>query len=139
MFRHPSRQQRILAILMLLGLLFQVQTVLACQMMDAKMPAEQCCCDDVKMNPSQEQSEPQGPCCKADAELTLKEPDLDKKSLALVQSSPSVELAEIVPLLLLAAIWPEEVSSDAHGKWAGTPQYTPSSTKIYLSTQRLRI
>lgn len=168
MFRPRSRRQRIFAILMLLGLLFQVQTVLACQMMGATVPAEHCCCegmaqkraensstgqndsheriDSLELNDGLEQTAVKSnlqtgdSCCVLDAELTLKEPDLGRDLPAIIQPIDDLELPEISVYLLLAAIWPEDLAdSGSHVSWTYAPRLSLPGTKTYLSTQRLRI
>lgn len=140
MSRHRSQKQRILAILMLLGLLFQVQTVLACQMLGTSVPAERCCCDHAEPSKNASDQHAEDDCCELDTELSLKEPDLEKTQLALVQSSPALDLPEAVAVILIVAIWHDELSDSAlQASWAASPLSALSGSKTYLSTQRLRI
>lgn len=161
MLRRRSRRQRIFAILMLLGLLFQVQTVLACQMMETPVPVDHCCCEGMaqkatdklngetsssgqKSNIEQKtvQADPRtdDSCCEFGAELTLKEPDLGRDLPAIVQSVDGFDLPETSAYLLLAAIWPEEqAASRFQISRTYSPQLSLPGTKTYLSTQRLRI
>lgn len=146
MFERASRQHRIFAILMLLGLLFQVQTVLACQMTGTSQPVEHCCCDHAKPSEHTKPSDhtpdqhAEDACCELDTELSLKEPDLEKEQLAVVQSPPTVDVSEAVVLVLLAAIWQEGFSDSApRTSWLDEPPPGVPGSKTYLSTQRLRI
>lgn len=161
MFRQRSRRQRIFAILMLLGLLFQVQTVLACQMMGTTVPADHCCCEGMaqkgaeklesenssvgqknglEQKAMQSDSTADESCCALDTELTLKEPDLGRDLPAIVQPVDDFELPEMAAYLLLAAIWPEDLAdSSSQISWTYSPRLSLPGTKTYLSTQRLRI
>lgn len=140
MFRHRSRQQRILAILMLLGLLFQVQTVLACQMTGANMPVEHCCCDDAKPTENVSDQRAEQICCEIDTELSLKDPNLQEELPAVLRAPPTLELPDAVAVMLLVAFWPSEgVGSTSKINWVDTPQQGLLGTKTYLTTRRLRI
>lgn len=160
MFRSSSRRQRIFAILMMLSLLFQVQTAVACQMMEATVPAHDCCCEEMahedkkrgaehtiaseqnslQQKVLQSESQSEESCCVLDAQLTLKEPDLSKDLPAIIQAVDDFELPEMSAYLLLAAIWPKDLAdSSSPISWIHPPQFRLSGTKTYLSTQRLRI
>lgn len=140
-FRLRSPVQRILAVLMLLGLLFQVQTGLACEMSGHSMPVDECCCDDMKASRDlTDWSMGDGSCCDIRSELSLKEPDTSREQPAIISKSATVELPGTAPYLIPAIIWPEDFfTTGALPFPAASPAVFPSGTKTYLTTQRLRI
>lgn len=126
---------------MLLGLLLQVQTVFACQMMDHSGPIEHCCCGEMAaQKQSSDGQSDHSPCCDISTELTLKASDLETNEPVALQSSPAFELPQATFVFLIVSLWPETANPplppanrdlDAD---PGSP-----GTDTYLSTLRLRL
>jgi hypothetical protein len=164
-FRQKHLRQRLLAIVMLLGLLLQVQTVLACQMLGAEMEmavgvhdhhaashsgshshldhGPDCCCADVAVADRHASADTEAhteDCCYVSSELTLKKGSSGSEPPMLAPKPPNQEPPEAAIALILAALWPDELfgqqSAVAIDIYADRGA---PGTKTYLSTQRLRI
>lgn len=133
--------KKVLAALLLCGLLFQIQTVFACQMMDHSGPIEHCCCDNMAANQySDEATKEQSKCCDISNEVTIKAADTDGGGPVALSSHSSLDPHSATLVFLLVTLWPELVQ----------PQSSPiirdlnddpghPGTQTYLSTLRLRI
>lgn len=133
--------KKALIAVMLCSLLFQIQTVFACQMMDHSGPIEHCCCDDVTGNNSINQVPDEvSDCCHIGTELSLKAVDPDKDEPVLVSSQPSLDPPPASLVFLLVTLWPELVqASPSPVIWDLEANPGHSGTQTYLSTLRLRI
>lgn len=129
-----------LAALLLWSLLFQIQTVFACQMMEHSGPIEDCCCDDMAINESaDEASDNRSECCDISNELTLKA-DAGEQQPATVFSRSSLDPPPVTLVFLLVTLWPELVQSQPSLViWDLETNPGHPGTRTYLSTLRLRI
>jgi hypothetical protein len=129
-------------LLLLLGMLIQVQPVLACEMSGHTMPVDACCCDGVMPeSPSKDSAPAEDACCEVQSSLALKEPGLDKELPAVLPKPPDVELSsDALVFVVFSTLWADPFSSESK-----LPPDIPSSfasrvgAKTYLHTQRLRI
>jgi|TARA_B100000683_G_scaffold274058_1_gene321231 hypothetical protein len=139
-FRASCWQKKAIVAFMLLGLLLQVQTVFACQMMDHSGPIEHCCCDDMAANENiDEATDEQSKCCDISTELTVKA-DADEDEPVTISSNSSLDPPVATLVFLLVTLWPELAQSQSSpiirdlNADPGHP-----GTQTYLSTLRLRI
>lgn len=138
-FRKHQHFQKILVVMVFLGLLLQVQTVFACQMMDHGGLAKDCCCDEMKaMKGSDDTQESSSPCCDFSSELTFKGTDLEDEDPVVVQSQASFELPQATFILILTSLWQIEPDRFYQQPFWDTEPGHPG-TDTYLSTLRLRI
>lgn len=104
------------------------------------MVEEHCCCEHTQSREDVSEQQAEDTCCKLNTELSLKEPDLEKAQLALVQAPPAVELPEAAAVIFIVAIWHDAlISLPSQASWNEPSFFASSGTKTYLSTQRLRI
>ncbi|MBN4055611.1 hypothetical protein JYU12_02585 [bacterium AH-315-K03] len=131
--------KKVLIALLLLSVLFQVQTVFACQMMDHSGPLEQCCCGEMatQKNTLNDKADAVG-CCDISSELTVKVGDPEEGSSLVIQSNFLIELAHSLFFVLYPSFWFEAsfplLTLDV---WDLKPN--SAGTQTYLSTLRLRI
>lgn len=133
--------KKALEALMLCSLLFQIQTVFACQMMDHSGPIEHCCCDVTTANKSTDEAlDMHSDCCDIDTELEVKTVDGDKNKPVLALSQPSLDPPPATLVFLLVTLWPELVqASSSPVIWDLEANPGHAGTQTYLTTLRLRI
>lgn len=137
--RSGHRTKKAFIAVMLCSLLFQIQTVFACQMMDHSGPIEHCCCDDMTASKNSDKAlEKHSNCCDIDTKLTVKAVDADKDEPALV-SQPSLDPPLAALVVLLITLWPEFQASPSPIIWDLEADPGHPGTQTYLSTLRLRI
>lgn len=140
---NASNSRKALVAIMLLSLLMQVQSVFACQMMEHSGPIENCCCED--MAASIERSDLKDTnegdaCCEIEANLSLKELDLEDDAAVISKINSSAELPTVALVFLITTFWPELGSTDSNDRgWSIESDPSNPGTSTYLSTQRLRI
>ncbi|OUS32501.1 hypothetical protein A9Q99_00050 [Gammaproteobacteria bacterium 45_16_T64] len=126
---------------MILSLLFQVQAVFACEMMEKGGLKEQCCCDEV-MEPHRASRlvELASECCDFSEEVTLSSSDADSISIQthviwqLEESPDDVLYSVVLSLIFSENYYPSvNLSSD----WDVAP--STLGTNTYIRTQRFRI
>jgi hypothetical protein len=140
-FRTGYWHKRATIALMLLGLLFQVQIVFACQMMEYSGPINPCCCGEMATpeKTDNDHVETSG-CCDISGELVFKAIDLEGEEPVALQSGSASELPPATLVFILASLWPQLVSTPPSESLRhldadpGSP-----GTATYLSTLRLRI
>ncbi|WP_299587011.1 hypothetical protein [uncultured Microbulbifer sp.] len=133
--KHYSSTFRAKLIVMaaLLLVMFQVQTVLACEMMESPEPAAECCCDHMVTNSQPDDVD----CCEYDARVSLKT-SLDDHEVALNAAFLGLELPQLAPPPTYQ--WPQILAPPAPN--AVTPFPLASSypgNRTWLATLRLRI
>lgn len=126
--------------LVLFQLLFQAQTVFACQMMDHSGPIENCCCDDMDFRDANVDTlEAHGICCDIGSELTIKDGDANKEKPILLLSQVSFDPPRTSFVVLLVTLWPDLQSLSSSPDWDFKADPKHSGSLTYLSTLRLRI
>lgn len=138
-FRRHSGYRTLLVVTTLLGLLLQVQTAFACQMMDAAGPAKACCCGDKATHPNPEPDhEPdQSPCCDFSLELSFKNIHDGSSPPLLISTQPDHSPpVYAIPSYTLAWSEPGTLRAPA---WRRDFAPARSGTHTYLATLRLRI
>ncbi|MBL4865609.1 MAG: hypothetical protein JKY67_04450 [Pseudomonadales bacterium] len=140
-FRASCWQKKAIVALMLLGLLLQVQTVFACQMMEHSGPIKHCCCGDMAVQKQADDGQSEHlSCCDISTELTLKASDLESNDPVALQSGPAFELPQTTLVFLLVSLWPEVANPPLLPEiWDLDADPGSPGTNIYLSTLRLRI
>lgn len=140
-FRASYWQKQAIVAFMLLGLLLQVQTVFACQMMDHSGPVEHCCCDDMAANENTDEASGEcSVCCDISNELTIKAADTDGDEPVALSSHSSLDPPAARLAFLLVTLWPELVQSQpSPAIWDLKADPRHPGTQTYLSTLRLRI
>lgn len=138
--RTENWTKEVLAALLLCSLLFQIQTVFACQMMDHSGPIEYCCCADKATNKNAEKTlDGHSACCDISNELTLKA-DMDKDEPVAIFSHTSLDPPQATLVFFLVTLWPEHVQSQSSlFTWDLNTNPGHPGTHTYLSTLRLRI
>lgn len=128
-------------VLVLLNLLFHVQTVFACKMMEHAGSIEACCCDKTDLISTDIQvPEIYTPCCDIGTELTVKGVDTNKKQPLLPFFQASLDLPPAIFVLLSVSVWPDFVPSlSSPPPWDLNSNPDDPGTQTYLSTLRLRI
>ncbi|MFS1525844.1 hypothetical protein ACL7TT_17320 [Microbulbifer sp. 2304DJ12-6] len=129
----PSRfRTRLAALATLLLLIFQVQAVLACEMMDRPAPAAVCCCDHTAAD-----SETPMDCCEFEAQVSLKTP-LDDHQAALTTAPLTLELPQFAPPPSYQ--WPQILAPPVPPGVTGPISHLPHpGNGTWLDTLRLRI
>lgn len=123
---------KLIAMAALLLLMFQVQTVLACEMMDSPEPAAECCCDHLAKG-----SQPDEDCCEYDAQVSLKT-SLDDHEVALTAAFMNLDLPQLAPPPSYQ--WPPILGPPATSAgFRSAPSFSSSGNRTWLTTQRLRI
>ncbi|GAA5442890.1 hypothetical protein Misp06_01065 [Microbulbifer sp. NBRC 101763] len=130
---YPSTfRAKLVAMAALLLLMFQVQTVLACEMMDSPEPAAECCCDHLAKGSQSDED-----CCEYDTQVSLKT-SLDDHEVALTAAFLHLELPQLAPPPSYR--WPQILAPPAE-----SPDFEPLSShaspgnRTWLETLRLRI
>ena len=136
-------------VLVLLGLLFQVQTVFACQMMDMNEPMEQCCCDDSEPMASTTDSKifdsSTMDCCDIDfnikvANINANNDEGNKTDDFALRLRPDIKPFIDVLIVVVATIYTElAIAPDAFIAYETGFAPANSGTTTYLASQRLRI
>lgn len=137
---HRQHRQRALIGLILLGLLFQVQTVFACQMVDTHRGlASDCCCESMTMA-SDEAPMPDhdGSCCDLENTLSLKDSDDDSPSIVQARLVPDLPEASLAFVLVSLDLLPEVTAAPSALVAIGDSPGDPGS-HTWLKTRRLRI
>lgn len=125
---------------MLLGLLLQVQTVFACQMMEHSGPIKHCCCGEMATQKQSDDEASHSPCCDIGTELTLKASDTETNEVVALQSNPTLELPQATFVFLIVSLWPEIANPPLRPEiWDLDADPGSPGTGTYLSTLRLRI
>lgn len=125
---------------MLLGLLLQVQTVFACQMMEHSGPIKHCCCGEMATQKQSDDEASHSPCCDIGTELTLKASDTENNEAVALQSTPVLELPQATFVFLMVSLWPEIANPPLSPEsWDLDADPGDPGTGTYLSTLRLRI
>ncbi|MDP5208948.1 hypothetical protein [Microbulbifer sp. 2205BS26-8] len=129
----PSRfRPKLASLATLLLLMFQVQAVLACEMMDRPAPGAACCCDHTVAD-----SEPPMDCCEYEAQVSLKTP-LDGHQAALTTAPLTPELPQFAPPPTYQ--WPQILAPPAPTRVTGLLSHLPyPANRTWLDTLRLRI
>ncbi|WP_444944254.1 hypothetical protein ACJJIK_03760 [Microbulbifer sp. ZKSA006] len=124
---------KLIAMAALLLLILQVQTVLACEMMEAPEPAAECCCDDMAKGTDPEDEN----CCSYDAQVSLKT-SLDDHQVALTAAHLNLELLQLAPPPTYQ--WPQILAPPANTRELPltTTDFHPGN-RTWLATLRLRI
>tara|TARA_B100000676_G_scaffold286813_1_gene316767 strand:+ start:608 stop:1051 length:444 start_codon:yes stop_codon:yes gene_type:complete len=126
--------------LLLLGLLFQVQTVFACQMVESHRGlATDCCCESMAM-PSDEAPMPDhnGGCCDLENTLSLKDSDDETPSIVQARLLPDLPEASLAFVLVSLDFLPEPTAAPSgQADFRDNPGDPGSLT--WLETRRLRI
>lgn len=137
---HRQHRQRALIGLILLVLLFQVQTVFACQMVETHRGlASDCCCESMAM-PSGEAPMPDhdGSCCDLENTLSLKDSDDDSPSIVQARLVPDLPEASLAFVLVSLDLLPEVTAAPSALVAIGDNPGDPGS-HTWLETRRLRI
>ncbi|WP_290539426.1 hypothetical protein [Alcanivorax sp.] len=137
---HRQHRQRALIGLILLGLLFQVQTVFACQMVDTHRGlASDCCCESMAMA-SDEAPMPDrnGGCCDLENTLSLKDSDNDSPSIVQARLVPDLPEASLAFVLVSLDLLPDVTAAPSALVAIGDNPADPGS-HTWLETRRLRI
>ncbi|MCK5887253.1 hypothetical protein [Alcanivorax jadensis] len=137
---HRQHRQRALIGLILLGLLFQVQTVFACQMVDTHRGlASDCCCESMAMT-SDEAPMPDrnGGCCDLENTLSLKDSDNDSPSIVQARLVPDLPEASLAFVLVSLDLLPD-VTAAPSALVAIGDNPVDSGSHTWLETRRLRI
>ncbi len=137
---HRQHRQRALIGLILLGLLFQVQTVFACQMVETHRGlASDCCCESMAM-PSDEAPMPDhnSGCCDLENTLSLKDSDNDSPSIVQARLVPDLPEAALAFVLVSLDLLPDVTAAPSALVAIGDNPGDPGS-HIWLETRRLRI
>ncbi|MCO1335658.1 hypothetical protein MO867_15075 [Microbulbifer sp. OS29] len=124
---------KLIAMAALLLLMLQVQTVLACEMMESPEPDAECCCDHMSKGADPEDED----CCGYDAQVSFKT-SLDDHQVALTAAHLNLELPQLAPPPTYQ--WPQILAppvSAAHLPF--THRNSHSSSRTWLATLRLRI
>ena len=127
--------------LLLLALLFQVQTVFACQMVESHRGlASDCCCESMAM-PSDEAPMPDhnnGGCCDVENTLSLKDSDDESPSIVQARLVPDLPEASLAFVLVSLDLLPEPTAAPfGLADFRDNPGDPGSLT--WLKTRRLRI
>ncbi|WHI47253.1 hypothetical protein [Microbulbifer sp. VAAF005] len=123
---------KLIAMAALLLLMLQVQTVLACEMMEDPKPSAECCCDDMAKG-----SDSDDDCCDYDAQVSLKT-SLDDHQVAVTAAYLNLELPQLAPPPTYQ--WPQILAPPF-----GAPELSPTAieshpgNRTWLATLRLRI
>lgn len=127
--------------MVLLGLLLQVQTVFACQMMEHSGHAEHCCCDEmVTDNNAKKTAEHDSPCCDFNSEISLKNAQVEDDEPVIFQQNYLVELPHSALFYIIASLWSLEIEPPVQFiAWNFDHDPSVLGTDTYLSTLRLRI
>ena len=127
--------------MVLLGLLLQVQTVFACQMMEHSGHAEHCCCDEmVTDNNAKKTAEHDSPCCDFNSEISLKNPQVEDDEPVILQQNYLLELPQVTLFYIITSLWPLEIKQPVQFiAWEFGHNPSALGTDTYLSTLRLRI
>lgn len=133
MKHYPSTfRARLITLAALLLLMFQVQTVLACEMMDSPEPMAECCCDHLTKGSQADED-----CCEYDAQVSLKT-SMDDQEVALTATFLSLELPQLAPPPSYQ--WPQILAPPANpAEFQSLLPYPYSGNRTWLATQRLRI
>lgn len=137
---HRQHRQRALIGLILLGLLFQVQTVFACQMVETHRGlALDCCCESMAMV-SDEAPMPDhdGGCCDLENTLSLKDSDNDSRPIVQARLVPDLPEASLAFVLVSLDLLPEVTAAPSALVAIGDNPGDPGS-HTWLETRRLRI
>ncbi|WP_444909539.1 hypothetical protein [Microbulbifer sp. TRSA005] len=124
---------KLIAMAALLLLMFQVQTVLACEMMESPEPAAECCCDHMVTSSEPDEVD----CCEYDTQVSLKT-SLDDHEVALTAAFLGLELPQLAPPPTYQ--WPQILAPPVLK--AVTPFQLASTfpgNRTWLATLRLRI
>ncbi len=137
----PSKNGKSLLInLLLLGLLFQVQTVFACQMVESHRGlASDCCCEEMIMPDGEGvMLADDGGCCDLESTLSLKGSDDDSASILQVRLLPDHPEALLAFVLVSLSLLPEPTAaSSGLADFRDKPGDPGSLT--WLETRRLRV
>jgi hypothetical protein len=149
LFRTANWHKKATVVLVLLGLLLQVQTVFACQMMDHSGPIEHCCCGEMAAhkqsdnqvdNQSDHDQTRTSACCDISSGLSFKAGDLENEDPIAIQSHSAFELPPAALVFLLVSLWPETAGPPSSPDlWDLDTKPGSPGTATYLSTLRLRI
>lgn len=130
----------ILINLLLLGLLFQVQTVFACQMVESHRGlASDCCCEEMVM-PGDDASvlTVASDCCDLENTLSLKDSDDETPSIVQARLLPDLPEASLAFVLVSLDFLPEPTAAPSgQADFRDNPGDPGSLT--WLETRRLRI
>ncbi|WP_226646768.1 hypothetical protein [Microbulbifer variabilis] len=124
---------KLIAMAALFLLMFQVQTVLACEMMDSPEPAAECCCDHMVTSSQPDDVD----CCDYDAQVSLKI-SLDDQAATLTTAFLGQELPQLAPPPTYQ--WPQILAPPAPNSVTPFPlASTFPGNRTWLATLRLRI
>ncbi len=129
--------RKIVTLMALLVILFQVQLVFACEMMKVSGPKSHCCCgDSTPAPPTPKQS---SACCELGYAFTTHS-NLDEQAAFALPTQPP-QLPDLPMALVVPTEWLTAQSARLHQPLMKLCQVNPghSGTDTYLTTLRLRI
>ncbi len=134
--RTPSKKRYAAVFIALFSLLFQVETVFACNMMGQVGSLKHCCCGD-KVSAEKDIATKTHPCCKVSEQLSIKHNSSDHDESSVSQNNYSPDFALTFVLVSWLDDFKDVEKTAIHAEWALYP--ASPGTDTYLSTLRLRI